>query len=103
MKQWLSAVMVAIALAGCSAMPGGEKPERTPGAAIDDAAIVTKLKAALAADPDLSAIKIDVDSMKGEVQLMGEVKSLALRRKAEDLARTTDGVKSVNNRLVITG
>lgn len=104
MKTLISAAMTAaLLLGGCAMMPGGEKPARSAGQAVDDATILTKIKAGLAADPDLSALKINVDSMKGAVRLSGEVKSMALRRKAEDIARKTDGVQSVDNRLVITG
>jgi osmotically-inducible protein OsmY len=70
---------------------------------VDDVAIGTKIKAALAADPELSALKINVDTKQGAVSLKGEVKTIALRRKAEELARKVEGVKSVDNQLVITG
>lgn len=103
MKKLLVAAMVAVGLAGCANMGGGDGTTRSVGQAVDDAAILTRMKAALAADPDLSALKINVDSTKGAVRLRGEVKSLAMRRKAEDLARRIDGVKSVDNQLIITG
>lgn len=104
MKKLLIAAMAAasLAIAGCGAM-GGNGPQRTVGQAVDDVTIGTKLKAALAADPELSALKINVDTTQGAVKLRGEVKSFALRRKAEDMARKIDGVKSVDNQLLITG
>ena len=104
MNKLLLALMTAAALAACSNMPGAPGgPTRTAGQAVDDATIGTKLKAALAADPELSALKINVDTTQGAVRLRGEVKTLALRRKAEDLARKIEGVKSVENQLIITG
>lgn len=105
MKKILIASMLAstLALAGCGGMMGGSGTQRTAGQAIDDVTIGTKLKAALAADPDLSALKINVDSTQGAVRLRGEVKSVALRRKAEDMARKIEGVKSVENQLIVTG
>lgn len=103
MKKLLVAAMVAVGLAGCANMGGGGGPTRTVGQAVDDVTIGTRLKAALAADPDLSALKINVDTTKGAVRLRGEVKTMALRRKAEDLARRIEGVKSVDNQLIITG
>ena len=39
----------------------------------------------------------------GAVRLKGEVKNITLWRKAEDIAKKTSGVKSVENNLVITG
>jgi hyperosmotically inducible protein len=96
--------VTALTLAGCAGMPGGQGgPTRTAGQAVDDVAIGTKMKAALAADPELSALKINVDTTQGNVRLRGEVKSMALRRKAEDMARKIEGVKSVDNQLMITG
>jgi len=104
MKKLLEASLVtALTLLGGCASTAADGPQRSAGQAVDDAAIGTKLKAALAADPDLSAFKINVDTTQGAVRLKGEVKTLALRRKAEDLARRIEGVKSVDNQLVITG
>jgi hyperosmotically inducible periplasmic protein len=103
MNKLLIAWMVAIAgLVGCAGM-GGPGTTRTAGQAVDDVTIGTKLKSALAADPELSAMKINVDTTQGAVRLRGEVKSLALRRKAEEMARKIEGVKSVQNELLITG
>jgi hyperosmotically inducible protein len=103
MKKLLIALLVVVAsLAGCAGV-SGTGSTRTVGQAVDDVTIGTKLKAALAADPELSALKINVDTTQGAVRLRGEVKSLALRRKAEDLARKIEGVKSVENQLIITG
>ena len=103
MKMLLSAVMTAaLTLVGCSSMTGGGGTPST-GEAVDDVSIGTQIKAGLASDPELSALKINVDTTQGNVRLKGEVKSMALRRKAEDLARKVKGVKSVDNQLVITG
>lgn len=103
MKLLIVASMTAVLLAGCAGMNDGSGPTRTAGQAVDDATIGTKLKAALAADPELSALKINVDTTQGAVKLRGEVKTITLRRKAEDLARKIEGVKSVDNQLVVTG
>lgn len=105
MKTLIIASMVAVAgLTGCAGMMGGPGgPTRTVGEAVDDATIGTQLKAALAADPDLSALKINVDTTQGAVRLRGEVKTLALRRKAEETARKIKGVKSVDNQLIVSG
>ena len=105
MKTLIIASATALALiAGCAGMPGGQGgPTRTAGQAVDDTAIGTRLKAAYAADPELSALKINVDTTQGVVRLRGEVKTLTLRRKAEDTARKIEGVKSVDNMLIVTG
>ncbi|AEG92713.1 BON domain-containing protein [Ramlibacter tataouinensis] len=104
MSKLLVALMTAAVLAGCAGMPGGQGgPTRTAGQAVDDATIGTRLKAAYAGDPELSALKINVDTTQGVVRLRGEVKSVALRRKAEETARKIEGVKSVENMLIVTG
>ncbi len=107
MNKLLMALMVTASLAGCAGMgmgggPGGE-PKRTAGEAVDDITIGTRIKAALVADPDLSALKINVDTTQGHVRLKGEVKNITLWRKAESIARGVPGVKSVDNQLLITG
>ena len=108
MKHMLAAVVAATFLAGCAGMGadrGGAQggSQRTAGDVVDDATILAQIKAQLAADSELSALKINVDSMQGAVRLKGEVKTVALRRKAETIARGIKGVKSVDNQLVITG
>jgi osmotically-inducible protein OsmY len=109
LKHLLPAALVATAfLAGCGTLAGSpdrgdSAPHRTVGEAVDDATIVTELKAKLAADSELSALKINVDSTQGFVRLRGEVKTFALRQKADAMARAIKGVKSVDNQLLITG
>lgn len=103
MKKVLLAAMVVVGLAGCANLGGGSGAPQRAAAPVDDAAIGNKMKAALAADPELSALKITVDSTQGAVRLRGEIKSMVLRRKVEDLARKIEGVRSVDNQLIITG
>jgi hyperosmotically inducible protein len=64
---------------------------------IDDKAITTKVKAKMAADLDMNPFNVDVDTNEGVVTLQGRVKKEETRRKAEDYARDTDGVKRVIN------
>lgn len=104
----LSVLLASALIVGCAGMGGqsGDKSEssqRSTGQVIDDATITTKVKTALLADSEISGLKIDVDTMQGKVRLKGEVKTLALRKKAESIARGVAGVQSVNNQLVVTG
>lgn len=106
MKTLLIASMIALGLAGCANVGNAERGAagtRTAGQAVDDLTIGTKLKAALANDPELSAMQINVDTMQGNVKLRGQVKSMKEWRKAGELARDIQGVKSVDNQLVISG
>ncbi|UOB04142.1 BON domain-containing protein [[Acidovorax] ebreus] len=71
-------------------------------ALMDDAGITTKVNAGLAQDPDLSAIKIDVDTRAGVVTLNGPVKSEQARDRASQIAQAVPGVTSVVNNLTIS-
>jgi osmotically-inducible protein OsmY len=64
---------------------------------IDDKAITAKIKTKLAADLDVNPFNINVDTNEGVVTLQGRVKKEESRRKAEEYARDTPGVKRVIN------
>ena len=73
--------------------------ERVSGAA-SSAALTTKVKTALASDVGMRTMtSIDVDSDNGVVTLKGKVDSAAAKKKAEEIAKKVDGVKSVKNQL----
>ena len=74
----------------------------TPKGAIDDATITAQVNAGLAKDPDLSALKINVDTVNGKVTLNGPAPSTVARDRAETIAKSVTGVTSVNNQLVVT-
>jgi hyperosmotically inducible protein len=65
-----------------------------------NAALTTKVKTALAKDAGFKTLgKIDVDSNEGVVTLKGRVESAEAKKKAEQVAKKVDGVKSVKNQL----
>lgn len=66
-----------------------------------DAAITTAVNAKLVADPSLSALKIDVDTVNGHVTLSGSASDAAARDRASELASQVDGVLAVDNRLSV--
>lgn len=70
-------------------------------AAVDDASITASVNAGLAKDPDLSAIRINVDTKGGVVTLAGPAPSNTARDRASEIARGVSGVQSVNNQLVV--
>ena len=70
--------------------------------AIDDATITAQVNASLAKDPDLSALKINVDTVDGKVTLNGPAPTTVARDRAETIAKAVQGVTSVNNQLVVT-
>ncbi len=74
---------------------------RDVGEAVDDARITALVNAELARDPELSALKIDVDTDQGRVVLNGQAPNPDARERAERLASGIEGVHSVDNRLTV--
>ena len=70
--------------------------------AASDAAITASINARLAGDKELSALRIDVDTVDGKVALRGSAPSMAARDRATQLASSVDGVRSVENQLVVS-
>ena len=115
----LSAVVAALALLGCQktdeTQATGDKvaqkmeqaKEATKKAAdataskMSDATITAEVNTALAKDPNLSALKIDVDTANGRVVLHGKAPDPAARDRATQLAQNVKGVVSVDNQLVV--
>ena len=69
--------------------------------ALDESSLTAKIKAKMALDDTVRALAIDVDTNGSVVTLTGTVHSQAERDKALQLARDTQGVTSVTDRLVI--
>jgi osmotically-inducible protein OsmY len=74
---------------------------RDAGHAITDAAVTTAVKSKMLVDPDVSALKIDVDTKDGIVTLSGTVNSASEKTQAVQIARQTDGVKKVQDKLTV--
>ena len=94
----------ASASAGAAAGRAAESTKSMGAAAagkVDDASITVKVNSALAADKDLSAIKIDVDTQNGVVTLSGPAPTAAAKERASEVARNVKGVTSVNNQLTV--
>lgn len=112
---------IALGLAACEKKPAEPTVgERVDGAIADvkeagteaadsvkasaaDAAITTKINAALAADDKLSATKINVDTVDGRVTLSGTAPDATSRDRATTLATSVEGVLAVNNLLIVQG
>jgi BON domain-containing protein len=76
---------------------GANKAEK----AVADASLTTKIKAKMALDDNVKALNIDVDTTGSVVTLTGRVSGEQERRRAVLLARDTEGVTSVVDRLTI--
>jgi hyperosmotically inducible protein len=87
-----------------AAVKVGEKTKDvagTTGEAITDAWITTKIKADFVNEDTLKGSDINVDTNNHVVTLKGTVASTAGKARAEQIAKTTKGVNSVVNTLVI--
>ncbi|MEO8445816.1 MAG: BON domain-containing protein [Gammaproteobacteria bacterium] len=73
--------------------------DRSAGEVIDDAMITGKVEAALAADKRTSALRVDVETHGGEVQLSGFAKNQAEKDAAVAVTRAVAGVRTVKNAL----
>jgi len=69
------------------------------GAVVTDAALTSAVKTKFLADSKVSGMKIDVDTNNGVVTLSGNVASKAEADHAVKIARGTEGVRQVINKL----
>lgn len=101
----VAAALLALGAAGCAADKGrlASAEPRGPVQATADAGITAKVKIALAADELVKAHKIDVDTVRGVVQLSGTVNSAAEKERALSIARNISGVTQVRDNLKTSG
>lgn len=86
MKRLFSVLVMTAFVAACSA---------------SDPGVTTAVKSKLAADDTVKAYQIDVDTTDGVVTLSGAVETQMAKDRAIQLARETDGVTRVEDRLTI--
>ena len=79
----------------------GDKPKQSVGEYASDAMITTKVKAAIVAEPAISALEIAVETNDGIVRLSGTVDTAAQSDAATRVARGVDGVKQVTNEIKV--
>jgi hyperosmotically inducible periplasmic protein len=106
-SSWLRLALCACLAAPLTGYAAGEKSVdgETRGEkakeAIGDAAITTKVKAAILADRMLKVMQIKVDTEAGVVNLSGAVDTPEAVTHATDVVKKIKGVKSVNNKLEV--
>ena len=91
------AILTATGMTACSATRTSE----STGEYVDDAAITSKVKAALLEDAGLKSFAIGVETFKDVVQLSGFVNSTETKSRASTVAAGVAGVRSVRNNLVV--
>jgi len=92
-------IVAALALPAFAFTSGCRSTTPSGQAATDDAALASRVKQALAADPALKSLPISVATFRGVVQLSGYVDSEAQMQTAIMMARGVPGVQSVSNDL----
>ena len=100
MKKILIVSMVVLATLGTSgcAVTSGQS---SVGQYVDDATVATRVKARFAEDSQVSAMRIQVEALKGTVQLAGFATSQAEKDRAGQLARAVPDVKDVRNNIIV--
>jgi osmotically-inducible protein OsmY len=100
MKALLTATMLGVGAAlaaGCSVTSG----QSSVGEYVDDSTITARVKARFAEDPAVAATRIQVETLKGVVQLSGFATSEAERQRAAQLAAAVPGVRQVQNAVAV--
>lgn len=88
--------------AGAEIKADAQQMANQAGQALTDAGITTQINAALAADDELKALQINVDTKDGRVVLTGAAPNANAQQRATMLAQAVEGVMAVDNRLVIS-
>ena len=87
---------------GIAVGAGTKEAAQQVGDKATDSSITAAVKMKLADDPNVSGMKIDVDTTDGNVTLSEMVKDQAETDKAVQIAKSVDGVKSVESKLVVS-
>jgi osmotically-inducible protein OsmY len=86
-----------VSFTGCA----GSATRESTGEVVDDAAITTKVKAALVKDEIVKAREVKVETFKGDVQLSGFVNTAVEKTRAGEVAGSVAGVHKVRNDIVV--
>lgn len=97
-------LFISLALAGTLTLIGGcavVRGQETVGAYVDDTAITTAVKARFVESKQVAASSISVETLNGAVMLSGFATSQNEKTTAAELARTVNGVRTVQNQIVV--
>lgn len=76
---------------------------KTAGEVLGDGSLTAKIKAKMALDDTVKALDLNVDTVNGVVTVRGKVRTSSERERALALARETNGVRQVIDRVTVTG
>ncbi len=89
------AVIGAAFTSGCTATA----TRQSTGEYIDDTAVTARVKSAFVSDESVKAFDVQVETFRGVVQLSGFVDNVNQKTRAEQIARSTNGVRDVRNNI----
>jgi osmotically-inducible protein OsmY len=95
------AIVIALALSGAVVACTQTKLGESPVPYVDDAVVIARVKAAIARDPSLARMQIEVQSTRDTVQLSGYVDTPEMLVRAGEIARQASGVAAVQNDLMV--
>jgi osmotically-inducible protein OsmY len=81
--------------------PSSPTQQAAPEPPSYDGTLVAMVESAIAAEPKLNTLGIDVSAAGGTVYLRGEARSRDARQLATEVASEVDGVKKVQNELLV--
>lgn len=93
------ALAAALLAGGCAVTSG----QSSVGQYVDDTTITTRVKTRMAEDPAVSAMRIQVETLNGTVQLSGFAATQAEKDQAGSLARAVPDVRAVRNNIIVRG
>lgn len=96
-------VLLAWAAAGLAIAACTTTPSRSPEQVLRDATVTSRIKTSLLRDPVVAGSAIGVEVQDGVVTLTGRVPSETVAARAVDIARNTEDVRRVEDRLIREG
>jgi hyperosmotically inducible protein len=96
--KFVAIAAAAVLASGCNMLRGNE----TTSDYADDAALTARVKAALLDDEQVKGTQFNVDVYKGKVTLSGVTNSSEQAQRAEQIARQTPGVKTVDSAIRVS-
>ena len=93
----VAAAAVLVAAAGCAMERG---PQRV-GSFVDDATITSRIRADIAADKNVDAVAIQVETIDGTVTLSGVARTQLEKTTAESIAMKANGAKQIRNEIAV--
>jgi len=93
----MGALAAVLGVTGCA----GDRHSQSTGERIDDKADSSRVRSELSADTQYKYGDVNVATFKGVVQLSGFVNSRDQKNRAGDLAKKVDGIRRVDNNIIV--